>query len=73
VRAAGFRGSNVGEAIAYGCGSFATPASVVRQWLRSPPHRAILLSGRSRVGIGISGRSPVPCGGRGSTYVLVAG
>ena len=73
VRAAGFRGSDVGEAIAYGCGAFATPASVVRQWLGSPPHRAILLSQRSRVGIGVSGRSPVPCGGRGSTYVLDAG
>src|SRR5687767_4075734 len=50
VRAAGFHGSNIGEAIAYGCGSFGTPVSVVRQWLASPPHRAILLSGRSRVG-----------------------
>ena len=73
VRAAGFRGRNVGEAIAFGCGSLATPASIVRAWLGSPGHRAILLSGRSRVGIGISGRPAVPCGGRGSTYVLDAG
>ena len=73
VRAAGFRGRNVGEAIAYGCGSMATPASIVRAWLASPGHRAILLSGRSRVGIGVSGRPAVPCGGRGSTYVLDAG
>jgi uncharacterized protein YkwD len=73
ARAAGFRGRDVGEAIAYGCGSFATPASVVRLWLGSASHRAILLSRRSRVGIGISGRPPVPCGGRGATYVLVAG
>jgi uncharacterized protein YkwD len=73
VRAAGFRGRNVGEAIGYGCGSRATPASIVRAWLASPGHRAILLSGRSRVGIGVSGRPAVRCGGRGSTYVLDAG
>jgi uncharacterized protein YkwD len=73
LRAAGFRGGNIGEAIAYGCGSFATPASVVRSWLASPGHRAILLSGRGRVGIGVTGRPPVRCGGRGSTYVLDAG
>jgi uncharacterized protein YkwD len=73
VRAAGFRGRNVGEAIAYGCGSLATPASIVGAWLASPGHRAILMSGRSRVGIGVAGRAPVPCSGRGTTYVLDAG
>jgi uncharacterized protein YkwD len=73
ARAAGFRGRNVGEAIAYGCGSLSTPASIVHSWMASPPHRAILLSGRSRVGIGVSGRPPRGCGGRGSTYVLDAG
>ena len=73
VRAAGFRGRNVGEAIAYGCGSLSTPASIVRAWLASPPHRVILLSRRSRVGVGVSGRPPVGCGGRGATYVLDAG
>jgi uncharacterized protein YkwD len=72
ARAAGFRGRNVGEAIAYGCGSLATPASIVRAWLNSPGHRAILLSRRSRVGIGISGRAPTGCS-RGATYVLDAG
>jgi uncharacterized protein YkwD len=73
VRAAGFRGRDVGEAIGYGCGSLSTPASIVNAWLASPPHRAILLSGRSRVGVGVSGRPPVGCGGRGATYVLDAG
>ena len=72
VRAAGFRGRNVREAIAYGCGSLSTPASIVRAWMNSPGHRAILLSRRSRVGIGVSGRSPTRCG-RGATYVLDAG
>lgn len=73
VRAAGFRGRRVGEAIAYGCGALGTPLAVVRMWLASPPHRAILLSSRSRVGVGVAGRPAVRCGGRGATYVLDAG
>ena len=73
ARAAGFRGRNVGEAIAYGCGSMSTPAAIVRMWLASPPHRAILLSRRGRVGIGVAGRPPRSCGDRGATYVLDAG
>jgi hypothetical protein len=73
TRAAGFRARDVGEAIAYGCGSFGTPPTVVRMWLESPPHRAILLSRRSRVGVGVTGRPPLPCGGSGATYVLDAG
>ena len=72
TRAAGFRGRNVGEAIAYGCGRLATPASIVSAWLHSPGHRAILLSRRSRVGIGVSVRAPARCG-PGATYVLDAG
>jgi uncharacterized protein YkwD len=73
ARAAGFRGRNVGEAIAYGCGSLATPTSIVSAWLASPGHRAILLSGRRRVGVGVARRPPANCGGRGATYVLDAG
>jgi uncharacterized protein YkwD len=73
ARAAGFRGRNLGEAIAYGCGSLSTPASIVGAWMASPPHRAILLSGRSRVGVGVAGRPPTSCGGRGATFVLDAG
>ena len=73
ARSAGFRGRHVGEAIAYGCGSVSTPLAIVRMWLNSAPHRAILLSGRSHVGIGIAGRPPVRCGGPGATYVLDAG
>lgn len=73
ARSAGWRGRTIGEAIAYGCGSMGSPASIVNMWLNSPPHRAILLS-RSyrRVGIGVAGRTPVACGGRGGTFVLDA-
>jgi uncharacterized protein YkwD len=73
ARSAGWRGRGVGEAIAYGCGSTSTPASIVRMWLNSSPHRRILLSRRGHVGIGISGRPPFRCGGGGATYVLDAG
>jgi uncharacterized protein YkwD len=73
ARRAGWRGRSIGEAIAYGCGSAGAPASIVRSWLNSPPHRAILLSqGLGRVGIGVVGRAPVSCGGRGATFVLDA-
>ena len=42
-----------GETLAWGSGSHATPSATVAAWLRSPPHRAILLSRSFRwVGIG---------------------
>jgi uncharacterized protein YkwD len=73
ARAAGWRGAALGEAIAYGCGRTSTPVSIVRMWLASPPHAAILLSrDLGKVGVAVSGRPPVSCGG-GATYVLDAG
>jgi uncharacterized protein YkwD len=73
ARRAGWRGRRIGEAIAYGCGSAGTPTAIVRMWLNSPPHRAILLSGSlRRAGIGVAKRAPVRCGGRGGTFVLDA-
>jgi uncharacterized protein YkwD len=74
VRTAGWRRRSVGEAIAYGCGASARPVAIVRMWLASPPHAAILLSRElSHVGVGVARRPPVSCGGRGATYVLDAG
>ena len=74
ARAAGCRGRRVGEAIAYGCGSVEHPA-------RDRPHvageraapRDPALAAGAAVGIGVAGRPPVRCGGRGATYVLDAG
>jgi uncharacterized protein YkwD len=55
----------VGETIAWGVGSSASPASIVRSWLRSPPHRAILLNRRYQDGgIGIAVGAPQGGGGR---------
>jgi uncharacterized protein YkwD len=61
ARAAGWRGS-VGEIIAWGCGTLATPRATVRAWLNSPPHRAIMLGGGHAAGVGVK-RTP-GCGGR---------
>ena len=72
ARRAGWRGRAIGEAIAYGCASSATPLTIVQSWLASPPHAAILLArGLRRSGVGVAGRAPVGC--RGATYVLDAG
>ncbi len=47
------RGPVVGENLAWGAGSFASPATVIREWLRSPEHRRNLLRpGYRRIGIG---------------------
>ncbi|MEA2255302.1 MAG: hypothetical protein QOG35_1347 [Solirubrobacteraceae bacterium] len=49
----------VGETIAWGSGRQATPAAIVRAWLRSAEHRAILLDGRYRdLGVGIALGAP---------------
>jgi uncharacterized protein YkwD len=56
---AGARSWAIGETIAWGSGGLATPASIVRGWLRSPGHRAILLDGRyDDVGVGIAIGAP---------------
>jgi uncharacterized protein YkwD len=57
----------LGEDIAWGTGVLASPAEVVAAWLRSPPHRRILLGrGFRRVGIGIA--DGTPSAGPGATY-----
>jgi uncharacterized protein YkwD len=44
---------SAGETLAWGTGSYGDPAGVISMWLRSPEHRAILLSPSFRfVGIG---------------------
>lgn len=57
-----------GENIAWGVGALSTPASIVRAWMNSPPHRHnILTRGFRDIGIGIVRGSP-RIGGRGATY-----
>jgi uncharacterized protein YkwD len=58
----------VGENIAWGGGSYATPKSIVRMWMNSPPHRHNILDPRFReIGIGIARGTPAP-GVGGATY-----
>jgi uncharacterized protein YkwD len=46
---------SMGEILAWGSGTYSSPAAAVRQWLNSPPHRAILLSPRfTMIGIGVA-------------------
>ncbi len=52
ARAAGWRGG-VGEVIAWGSGTLASPRATLRAWLNSPPHHAILLGGGHRAGVGV--------------------
>ena len=53
MRAHGVRFPLLGENIAWGSGSYATARSMVKAWLASPGHRAILLHPRfRRIGIG---------------------
>jgi uncharacterized protein YkwD len=55
---------SLGETIAWGDGARATPAAIVRSWLRSPGHRAILLDGRyDDLGVGIALGAPGRGGG----------
>ena len=45
----------VGENLALGTGSSGSAAGIVSQWMRSPPHRAIILTaGLHRVGLGLA-------------------
>ena len=43
----------IGEDLAWGTGSYASPSAIVKLWMNSPPHRRVLLAKNLRyVGIG---------------------
>jgi uncharacterized protein YkwD len=61
------RSWSAGENIAWGSGGYATPRSIVRAWMNSPPHRENILNGRFReIGLGVARGAPR---GGGATYV----
>jgi uncharacterized protein YkwD len=67
----GRRDWELGEAIAWAQQPLDTAASLVRAWLASPPHRAILLDRRFReVGIGVAAGLTDGSGRPGATAVL---
>ncbi len=50
----------IGENIAWGTGSLATPGQIVASWMDSPPHRANILHAEYReIGLGIALGAPV--------------
>ena len=66
----GARSWYVGENIAWGSYSYATPRSIVRNWMNSPPHRANILNRRFRdIGIGIARGAPRAGVSNAATYV----
>ena len=71
VRAAGYGGRRIaaGEALAWAQGRLATPHAIVRAWMHSPPHRAVLLGRAYRdVGIGVALGTPYGRGRSSATY-----
>ena len=63
---------SVGENLAWGSGSLATPRATVRAWMQSADHRANLLDHRfADVGIGVAVGAPIALepGELGGTYV----
>jgi uncharacterized protein YkwD len=66
----------VGQNIAWGTGAYTTPAHIVAEWMASPPHREIMLSGEYR-DAGVAATPAVPAilrtHGRGATYVIEFG
>jgi uncharacterized protein YkwD len=73
VSAAGYRFRSLGENIAWGSGSFATPRAIMHAWMESPGHRANILRGKFReIGVGIATGTPVGISG-GAVYTTEFG
>jgi uncharacterized protein YkwD len=73
VHAASFA---VGQNIAWGTGTLATPAHILTEWMASPPHRAVILTAEYR-DAGVAVRPAVPRVLRpnrpGATYAMEFG
>jgi uncharacterized protein YkwD len=66
------RAWSAGETIAYGSGVLGSPRAILRAWLGSPPHRAILLTPGFR-DIGLGEAAGTPGGGAGVTVTADLG
>jgi uncharacterized protein YkwD len=59
----------IGEDLAWGSGAEGSPKAIVGAWLKSPPHRRILLSPRAHVvGVGVATGTPTGPSAAGTTY-----
>ena len=67
------RRATLGENLAWGTGSLASPRRIVRGWMASPGHRANILNGAFReIGIAVVGGTP-QTGRNGATYATEFG
>ncbi len=67
------QGASMGQNIGWGTGPDATPAGIVQAWMRSPPHRQIMLTGEFRdIGVGVAPTAPaaLAAGQTGATYTV---
>jgi uncharacterized protein YkwD len=70
------RSVQAAQNIGWATGPLATPAGMVRAWMQSPPHRAIILTAAFRdIGVGVTAAAPrsLARGLRGATYTLELG
>ncbi len=66
----------VGQNIAWGTASFASPEHIVAEWMASPPHRAIILTAAYRdAGVAVTPALPgvLRAGQGGATYAMEFG
>ncbi|MEA2226537.1 MAG: hypothetical protein QOF04_167, partial [Solirubrobacteraceae bacterium] len=64
----------LGENIGWGTAELSTPESIFQAWMKSPPHRAVILDRRFReAGVGVVHGVPAAVEGAGATYVLDVG
>jgi uncharacterized protein YkwD len=66
----------VGQNLAWGTGGATTPARIVAAWMKSPPHRRIMLDPRYRdAGVGVVPATPavIGTGQQGATYAIEFG
>lgn len=66
----------VGQNLAWGTGAYTTPAHIVAEWMASPPHREIMLSGEFRdAGVAVTTAVPAVLNSahRGATYAIEFG
>jgi uncharacterized protein YkwD len=69
-------GYAVGQNIAWGTGVYASPEHIVAEWMASPPHRAIILTGNYRdAGVAVEPALPgvLRAGHSGATYAMEFG
>jgi uncharacterized protein YkwD len=70
----GADGWSVGENLAWGTGSLATPRSIMQAWMNSDGHRAnILRSSFREIGFGVVIGNPQKSDGAGATYTTAFG